>query len=208
MVDLRLSNCARADIRRDAERNAEGATVGDTLRLLDDCEALIAENERLRDDVKDHADARAHYCGVIGEMAGERDNFRLLLEGFGVVGLDLIARDRPSRSRLTGEAMFKAGQAVREERDQLRAAHAAEQRRAAVLEQNCAEMAVELERAREEGEALRKHLAECADSLESEILDRYGSSKDHPAMRRKFECDMQDVIEARAALGKGGRADA
>ncbi|QQE90460.1 hypothetical protein [Azotobacter chroococcum] len=62
----------------------------------------------------------------------------------------------------------------------------------------------ELERVRADAELLRKHLAECADSLESEILDRFGSSKDHPAMRRKFECDMQDVIEARAALGKGG----
>jgi len=80
----------------------------------------------------------------------------------------------------------------------------AEQRRAAVLEQNCADLAAELERVRADADRLRKHLAECTDSLESEILDRFGSSKDHPAMRRKFECDMQDVIEARAALGKGG----
>ncbi|MGV6475371.1 hypothetical protein [Azotobacter vinelandii] len=69
------------------------------------------------------------------------------------------------------------------------------------------ELQAELERVRADAELLRKHLAECADSLESEILDRYGPSKDHPAMRRKFERDMQDVIEARAAMGKGGRAD-
>ncbi|WP_349573096.1 ead/Ea22-like family protein [Azotobacter salinestris] len=62
----------------------------------------------------------------------------------------------------------------------------------------------ELERARVDAERLRKHLAECSDSLESEILDRYGSSKDHPAMRSKFERDMQEVIDARAAMGKGG----
>ncbi|MDV7209933.1 ead/Ea22-like family protein [Azotobacter beijerinckii] len=69
------------------------------------------------------------------------------------------------------------------------------------------QLRAELERVRAEGEALRKHLAECADSLESEILDRYGSSKDHPAMRRKFELDMQDVNEARALLGNSGGAE-
>lgn len=44
---------------------------------------VIAESERLREDVKDHADARAHYCGKVGEIAGERDHLKAESERLG-----------------------------------------------------------------------------------------------------------------------------
>ena len=44
---VKLSPGARADIRRDAERNCEGATVADTLRLLDDYDALQCQVNEL-----------------------------------------------------------------------------------------------------------------------------------------------------------------
>lgn len=49
----------------------------------------------------------------------------------------------------------------------------------------------------------RELLTECADDLEAELLDRYGHGKAediHPAMRPKFDRDMEPVRKARAIL--------
>lgn len=51
---------------------------------------------------------------------------------------------------------------------------------------------------------LAKALRSCADSLEAEIDARYGATKDHPALVGKYKQDMQDVVDARAALEKAG----
>lgn len=55
---VKLSAAARADIRRGAERNCEGATVGDTLRLLSDYDALHAEAEALQRKVTELTNQR------------------------------------------------------------------------------------------------------------------------------------------------------
>ena len=55
---------------------------------------------------------------------------------------------------------------------------------------------------KQENQRLRKALRECADELEAEIEDRYGHGiKEHPAMRRRYERDMETVRAARATLG-------
>jgi hypothetical protein len=52
--------------------------------------------------------------------------------------------------------------------------------------------------------ALKIALLHCADDLEGEIASRYGTTKDHPALRRKFERDMLPVRNARLLLRATG----
>ena len=52
MSGVKLTQDAILDIRRDAERSCVGASVGDTLRLLDERDALRAEVERLQSENK------------------------------------------------------------------------------------------------------------------------------------------------------------
>ena len=55
-------------------------------------------------------------------------------------------------------------------------------------------------------EALRKGLAECATSLEGEMLQKYGGQKledMHPVTRRDYDRDMAELAGYRAALSKG-----
>ena len=47
----------------------------------------------------------------------------------------------------------------------------------------------------------REALEVVTSDLEAEINDRYGSTKDHPAMRRRYDRDMEPVLIARKALG-------
>lgn len=57
-----------------------------------------------------------------------------------------------------------------------------------------------------ENEALRKALGDCADELSAEIICKHGGQKledMHPVTRRLYERDMETVVEARAAMGKG-----
>jgi len=57
-------------------------------------------------------------------------------------------------------------------------------------------------------EALRKGLAECATSLEGEMLQKYGGQKledMHPVTRRDYDRDMAELAGYRAAMGKGER---
>ena len=46
----------------------------------------------------------------------------------------------------------------------------------------------------------REALEVVTSDLEAEINDRYGSTKDHPAMRRRYDRDMEPVLIARKAL--------
>ena len=58
-------------------------------------------------------------------------------------------------------------------------------------------------------EALRKGLAECATSLEGEMLQKYGGKKPedmHPVTRRDYDRDMAELAGYRAALGNGERS--
>ena len=48
----KLSAKIRADIRKDVEHNCEGASVADTLRLLNDYDNLLTEVEMLRKDAE------------------------------------------------------------------------------------------------------------------------------------------------------------
>lgn len=60
-----------------------------------------------------------------------------------------------------------------------------------------------------ENEALRKGLAECATSLEGEMLQKYGRQKPedmHPVTRRDYDRDMAELAGYRAALGNGERS--
>ena len=47
---------------------------------------------------------------------------------------------------------------------------------------------------------LREAARDCADELEAEVEDRYLHTKDHPAMRPRYDRDMEAVIAVRAAL--------
>jgi hypothetical protein len=59
-------------------------------------------------------------------------------------------------------------------------------------------------------EVVEEALAACADELAAELAYRYRQSKDHPAMRTRYDRDMEVVIQARAALAlvRKMRADA
>lgn len=43
-------------------------------------------------------------------------------------------------------------------------------------------------------------LEECSEDLAGEVVARYGDSKDHPAMARKFKRDLEPVHAARDLL--------
>lgn len=47
---------------------------------------------------------------------------------------------------------------------------------------------------------LRLALKDCADDLEAEIEARYANTKDHPAMKRRYDRDMETVRRARLLL--------
>jgi ElaB/YqjD/DUF883 family membrane-anchored ribosome-binding protein len=49
-------------------------------------------------------------------------------------------------------------------------------------------------------EKLRALLKECADELADQVEGQYAKTKDHPAMKRRYDRDMQPVRDARAAL--------
>jgi alkanesulfonate monooxygenase SsuD/methylene tetrahydromethanopterin reductase-like flavin-dependent oxidoreductase (luciferase family) len=59
-------------------------------------------------------------------------------------------------------------------------------------------------------EVVEEALAACADELAAELAYRYRQTKDHPAMRTRFDRDMEVVNDARAALAlvRKMRADA
>jgi hypothetical protein len=48
---------------------------------------------------------------------------------------------------------------------------------------------------------LRAALKECADGLAEYVEHHYDRTKDHPAMKRRYDRDMQPVIDARKLLG-------
>ena len=53
---------------------------------------------------------------------------------------------------------------------------------------------------------LRNALAECADSLHGEMLQKFGGQLPddmHPVTRREYDRDMAEVVGCRAALGQG-----
>lgn len=57
-----------------------------------------------------------------------------------------------------------------------------------------------------EGEELRKALAECGDSLQGEMLQKFGGQLPedmHPVTRRDYDRDMAELAGYRAAIGKG-----
>lgn len=54
--------------------------------------------------------------------------------------------------------------------------------------------------AADEIERLRGLLKACADELEDQVEGHYAQTKDHPAMKRRYDRDMQPVLDARAAL--------
>lgn len=50
--------------------------------------------------------------------------------------------------------------------------------------------------------ALRGLLTECADDLDAEIEGRYDGTKDHPAMKRRYDRDRDAVVRAREFLAQ------
>lgn len=90
---------------------------------------LAAAGQSVREavDAMDQArqvtlDENARFTDLLEAAEAERDAFRAVLEGLGMVGLELIAKDSPERARLTGETLRKVSAGVREQRDQLLAA--------------------------------------------------------------------------------------
>lgn len=147
--------------------------------------ALIAENDRLREDPGMRA---------IRSLRGDCADF-------------MAERDQLKAENELQVAQFKKWQAshhanycqVAEERDQLRAEVAGLRTGYEAYEQVSAELKAEVE-------GLRKALESCADELLAEIICKHGSQKledMHPVTRRLYEREMAPVIEARAALGQG-----
>lgn len=60
---ISLNNIDLAAIRADAEQNAVGAGVGDTLRLMAECERLRGELEAIKPDAERYQWLRDHYHG-------------------------------------------------------------------------------------------------------------------------------------------------
>ncbi|ASN72944.1 hypothetical protein 8S6_13 [uncultured Caudovirales phage] len=57
-----------------------------------------------------------------------------------------------------------------------------------------------------ENEALRNALAECTNSLQGEMLQKFGGQLPedmHPVTRREYDRDMAELAGYRAAIGKG-----
>jgi hypothetical protein len=55
---------------------------------------------------------------------------------------------------------------------------------------------------RAEAEKLRDCVEDLALSLECEVKARYAGTQEHPAIKRKYDGDMQEVLDARKLLGK------
>lgn len=104
------------------------------------------------------------------------------------------------------------------ERDQLRAEVAGFKTGYQAYEQVNAELKAEnevlrdganfraIQSLRQDCEALRKALGECADSLHGEMLQKFGGQllEDmHPVTRRDYDRDMAELAGYRAAMGKG-----
>lgn len=53
-----------------------------------------------------------------------------------------------------------------------------------------------------EVEALRNCVEDLALSLECEVKARYAGTQEHPAIKRKYDGDMQEVLDARKLLSK------
>ena len=88
------------------------------------------------------------------------------------------------------------------ERDQLKAENAGLKTGYEAYERVNAELKAEME-------VLRKTLESCAEELAAEVICKHGGQKledMHPVTRRLYDRDMAPVIEARAAMGKGGRS--
>jgi len=49
-------------------------------------------------------------------------------------------------------------------------------------------------------ERLHAALKECSDELADQVEGYYAKTKDHPAMKRRYDRDMRPVLDARAAL--------
>lgn len=161
--------------------------------------ALIAENEALSASLASPDEVTAEPAGNYDDLRRQFLSLRILANS----KCRMAAHWQKQCGKETRETLLANAANVNAERDTN--ALLTDALEAAEAEQG--RLKAELELVRADAELLRKHLTECADSLESEILDRFGSSKDHPAIRRKFERDMQDVIDARAAMGNGGRTD-
>ena len=56
---------------------------------------------------------------------------------------------------------------------------------------------------RKENEALRECVEDLALSLECEVKARYAGTQKHPAIKPKYDGDMQEVIDARKLLNLG-----
>lgn len=64
----------------------------------------------------------------------------------------------------------------------------------------CLEIEAERDLARINNNKLRALLKECADDLADMVEGHYAATKDHPAMKRRYDRDMTSVIRAREAL--------
>ncbi|WP_432783701.1 hypothetical protein QZH45_09600 [Pseudomonas corrugata] len=105
-----------------------------------------------------------------------------------------------ANDRFTEAASPEAILALIAERDQLKAENEA-------LRDGASFRAIQS--LRQDCEALRKALGDCADELSAEIICKHGGQKledMHPVTRRLYERDMAAVTEARAAMGQGGQS--
>lgn len=58
-----------------------------------------------------------------------------------------------------------------------------------------------------ENEALRACIEDLALSLECEVKARYAGTQKHPAIKPKYDGDMQEVLDARKLLSRGADHD-
>ena len=155
---------------------------------------LKAENERLSTENSEIESAAITYIEDMQEA--QRENARLT-ELF-TVGMTL-----DGNLRVYGDwQSVRKAQEILAERDQLRAEIAGLRTGYEAYEQVKAELKAEIE-------ALRNALAECTNSLQGEMLQKFGGQLPedmHPVTRREYDRDMAELAGYRAAIGKGERS--
>jgi regulator of replication initiation timing len=159
--------------------------------------ALIAENERLRADCSSMRGSLKAYSATTKKLvkdgsraARERDQVRAEVAGL----------------RTGYEAYERVNAELKAENERLNDEYDKAWRHDLNDNKNVQVLAAEVACLSAENKALRNALAECTNSLQGEMLQKFGGQLPedmHPVTRREYDRDIAEVSGYRAALGQG-----